>query len=80
MALKLFIQNALLGMFEIGKKETQGIKGTLSPKPISKYVIQLWTLISDHCVIDLCKFLGNSVCLKSGYRKRKGGLKTGYRK
>ena len=27
-----------------------------------------------------CKFLGNSVCLKSGYRKRKGGLKTGYRK
>ena len=29
---------------------------------------------------DFCKNLGNSVCLKSGYRKRKGGLKTGCRK
>jgi hypothetical protein len=48
------------------------VKGTLSPKSISKYVIQLWTLITVSKVFfsamtnilrkaDFCKFHGKSV-------------------
>ena len=65
-------------------------KGTLSPNYLKEWYTALDT---DHYVIglfsimqqimrkqNLSKFPGDSVCLKSGYRKRKGGLKTGYRK